>query len=81
MPAATKEKNSKNEAIDTKKFDTEKIEKIYTYIFFGKNKLPMLHVVIRGDDFSLAVECFITCENPRNEIIEYVSSSHFLRFS
>lgn len=41
----------------------------------------MLHVVIRGDDFSLAVECFITCENPRNEIIEYVSSSHFLRFS
>lgn len=36
MPAATKEKNSKNEAIDTKKFDTEKIEKIYTYIFFGK---------------------------------------------
>lgn len=33
----------------------------------------MRHVVI-GGDFSSTVECFITCENPRNEIIEKVVS-------
>lgn len=31
-----RKKIKKNEAIDTKKFDTEKIEKIYTYIFLEK---------------------------------------------